>query len=341
MNKEKINFSENRNVYMPNKKMKKILLKSIKTVFEYPDYKNIEVNKSISKYFDIQEKNLMVTNGSLEGINLLVNALKKEESTLFIPTFWGYEDALNRYGYTVHKELLMDEMNYNIEEISNKAKSSKLIILCNPNNPTLSYISKYDLIKIIKDNPKCHFIIDETMLIFDDKFNNKTVCREVNKYKNLSVVISFSKFLGIAGLRTGVLFSNEIVINKTKKISIPYSFGKIQQNIIPISLGSEEYLNKTKKLIMLNRKKLCKDLIKLGCFIIDGNTNFILVKLPENIDANSLTEYLYNNGIEVRNIKESYPQLSGDWIRISINTKSNNKILVKTIDSYINNKKRR
>lgn len=336
-----INFCENRNVYMPSKKMKKSLLKSIKNVFEYPDYKNIDVNKSVSQYFNMEEKNLMVINGSLEGINLLVNVLKKEESTLFVPTFWGYEDALNRWGYSIEKELLVKEIKYDIEKILNKAKSCKLIILCNPNNPTLSYISKDNLIKFISENPTCHFIIDETMLIFDERFNEKTVLEEVQKYENLSVVISFSKFLGIAGLRTGVLFSNEKIIDKVRKISIPYSFGTFQQSVIPVALDDVEYLNKTRKLITVNRKKLCKDLIKLGCFVIDNNTNFILAKLPKNIDANDLTYYLYNNGMEVRNIKESYPELKGDWIRISIHTKENNKILVKNINKYINNKKRR
>ncbi len=330
-----INFSENRNVYMPNVKMQLALLKIYKKIFEYPDYKNIDVNKSISKYFGVNKNNLTVTNGSLEGINLLVNVLSEKETTLFVPTFWGYEDALNRWNYIVNKELLAGEMNYDIEEISQKVKKHKMLILCNPNNPTLSYIPKDSLLKIICENPKCHFIIDETMLIFDENYETKTVSKKVEHYNNLSVVVSFSKFLGIAGLRTGALFSNEQMISKIKKTIIPYSFGKIQQAIIPIALDDADYLSETRRLITNNREKLCDDLSKLGCSVIDGHTNFVLVRLPKNIDANAITNYLYKNGIEVRNVKESYPELSGDWIRISIQTKENNEVLIKRMNKYI------
>jgi len=63
----------------------------------------------------------------------------------------------------------------------------------------------------------------------------------------------------------------------------------------------------------INRDQLCEAFKKNGCHIIDGNSNFILVKLPFGVD------------IIVINIKESYPELTSDWLRISINTKSNNR----------------
>lgn len=73
------------------------------------------------------------------------------------------------------------------------------------------------LIKIIQNNPNCHFIIDETMLIFDKNFFNKNLIKYVNTVDNLSVIVSFSKFFGIAGLRTGAVFSNNELIEKIKK----------------------------------------------------------------------------------------------------------------------------
>lgn len=333
--KTNINFSENKNAYMPNEKMRKSFLELCEKIYEYPDYKNIDVNKSISNYFKINENNLTVTNGSLEGINLLIHTLNEKETILFTPTFWGYEDAFNRWGYAVNKTKLLDSMHYDFEQISRAAKNYKTIVLCNPNNPTLSYIPKKILLNIIYANQQCHFIVDETMLIFDEDFNLKTISKEVESFNNLSVVMSFSKFLGIAGLRTGVVFSNEQMINKVRQMTIPYSFGTIQQNLIPIALEDYEFLNNTRKLITNNRETLCEDLRKLGCFVIDGKTNFVLVKLPINIDANEITYYLYKNGLEVRNIKEAYPELNGDWLRISIQSPENNKILIKNMKKYI------
>lgn len=332
---KKINYAENRNVYMPSRKMKKQLLKAYKYVCEYPDYKNTVVNESISQYFGIDINNLTVTNGSLEGINLLLNCLNKKQATLFQPTFWGYQDALDRYDYKINNELLDEHKNYNITKLDLSSKKSEIIIICNPNNPTLSYVKKNELLNIIKANQDCHFIIDETMLIFDKEFETKTLVRETLKNDNLSVVISFSKFLGIAGLRTGCVFSNEKVITKIKNQSIPYSLGIISQNILPLALSDKQFLDKSRINIERNRTYLCKSLEKLGCKIIDGNTNFILVELPENIDSNRAAELLEEKYLIVRNIKESYPLLEGNWLRISLQTPKNNKLLIRKLKKII------
>lgn len=331
-----INYAENRNVYMPNKKMKKQLLKAYKYVYEYPDYTNIEVNESISQYFGVNIENLTVTNGSLDGINLLVNCLQRKNASLFQPTFWGYQNALDRYDYNINNEMLDKNKYYNITKLDFSSKKSEVMIICNPNNPTLSYIEKEALLKIISNNSNCHFIIDETMLIFDKEFESKTLIKEVTKVENLSVVISFSKFLGIAGLRTGCVFSNKEIITKIKNKNIPYSLGIISQKILPLALSDEESLARSRTLIEKNRIYLCKNFEKLGCKIINGNTNFILVELPNNIDSNFVTELLEKDGLIVRNIKESYPQLEGNWLRISLQTMKNNKLLIKKLKKIMN-----
>ena len=85
------------------------------------------------------------------------------------------------------------------------------------------------------------FIIDETMLIFDKEFFNKSLAKYVVNVNNLSVIISFSKFLGIAGLRIGAVFSNENLIKKIKKQMVPYSMGVIQQELLPCAFSDKDY----------------------------------------------------------------------------------------------------
>ena len=334
---QKIDFSENRNVFMPNEQMKKNLLQAIKKIFEYPDHKNMEVNNAIANYFDISFDNVSITNGSMEAINLLVNVLKKNDATLFKPTFWGYEDALLKYKYNINSVPLHNKMKYNKNSIELQAQNSDIIFLCNPNNPTLDYLEKTTLIEIIKHNPTCHFIIDETMLIFDKNFFSKSLVKYVDNVDNLSVIISFSKFFGIAGLRTGTVFSNENLIKKIKDQMVPYSLGIIQQKLLPCIFSDKNYLNKTRELIRINKDQLIESLKNIGCHVIDGNTNFILVQLPYGIDSNEITQFLMKNNMIVRTIKESYPELTGDWLRVSINTKDNNELLVKKLKQSFDN----
>lgn len=329
---QKIDFSENRNVFMPDERMKKKLLQAVKKVFEYPNYKNTEVNSTIANYFDIPFNNTSITNGSMEAINLLVNVLRKKDATLFKPTFWGYENALMRYGYNINSIPLDHELKYNLYDLELQAQNSDIIFICNPNNPTLDCIDKNVLIEVVNHNPNCHFIIDETMLIFDENFFNKSIVKSVVNLNNLSVIISFSKFFGIAGLRTGAVFSNENIIKKIKKQMVPYSLGIIQQELLPCAFSDKSYLDRTRELIKINKDQLCEDLRNIGCNIIDGNTNFILVQLPFGIDSNEVTEFLMKSNVIIRNIKESYPELTGDWLRVSVNTRDNNELLVKKLE---------
>ena len=325
--KEKLNFAENRNVYMPNEQMKNALKEANKYIYNYPDYKNTEINKSLSLYFDINEENFIITKGSLEGINFLVRMFHKKKVSLFEPTFWGFKDSLIRNGVeSINVESLDNNIYYNLNKLYDISKTSDVIYICNPNNPTLSSLNKDDLINLISKNQKCHYIIDETMLIFDEDFFKKTMYKQISNLNNLSVIISLSKFFGIAGIRTGVLFSNKEMISNIHKLTVPYSIGIIEQYVLPVALSNKEYTKETVSKIKENKIFLIEQLKKINCKVIDGNTNFILVEIPNQYDTNDLTKFLENKNIYIRNIKEAYPKLIGNWIRLSINTIENNKI---------------
>ena len=107
--------------------------------------------------------------------------------------------------------------------------------------------------------------------------------------------------------------------------------------LLPCVFSDRDYLNKTRELIKINKNQLCEALRNIGCHIIDGNTNFVLVQLPFGIDSNEVTQFLMKNNMIVMNIKESYPELTRDWLRISINTRDNNELLVKKLKQSFNN----
>ena len=102
--------------------------------------------------------------------------------------------------------------------------------------------------------------------------------------------------------------------------------------MLPCAFSDKSYLDRTRELIKINKDQLCEDLRNIGCNIIDGNTNFILVQLPFGIDSNEVTEFLMKSNVIIRNIKESYPELTGDWLRVSVNTRDNNELLVKKLE---------
>lgn len=332
-----INLSENKNPLAPSK----ITLDCIKTlkenIYKYPDYKNLDINKSVSEFFDVPEKNITITNGSMEAISILIRILTSKSSfaTIYSPTFWGYENIFKKQNVNLNIVDLDSYLCYNLNHIERDAKKSTIMFLCNPNNPTLSEIDKVDLEKIIKTNSKCQFIIDETMLLFDESYEKKTMSHLVTNYNNISVICSLSKFFGIAGIRAGVVISNESMINDVKEMLVPYSIDIVKQTLIPQILKDKLFIIKSREYIKEARGRFVNELNKIkGCKTISSSASFILLNFS-SITAEEMITRLRDNDIIVRNISEAYPALPGQWIRISTGKHSENKKVVKIIKQSI------
>lgn len=330
-----IDFLKNTNPFGPSKKAVSELIKSAQKLNDYPDPKNINLNKDIANFFNVPFENVTIVNGSMEAIYSIPQILKPKTAGLIVPTFWGYEDAIKFNHIKLTKSKMGKDLEYSYDKINELASKSSLLFLCNPNNPTLSYIEKEKISKIIKNNPNCHFVIDETVLIFDYDFNKKTLIDMVCKVKNLSVICSFSKIFSISGLRVGAVISNKKLIDKIKEWKIIFSTNTMTQSIIPVCLNDKSFIKKSRKDIKELVDNFSKDLASvewLSCR--KGLGNFITCEIKNNkTSADLLKEYLKKKGFLIRSLN-SYSELKGEWIRISINTKENNKKLIKAIKDY-------
>ena len=222
-----INLAENKNPYLPTKKMLDEIKRWIPEISHYPPIDDSILCNKMGEFFHIDSNCIVFLNGSMEGINYLTKYFFKKRMTLFVPTFWGYKYCANKFNVNVTEIPLENCLHYSLDDIDYYAKKSDFIFLCNPNNPTLDILPSKKLISIIFNNPNCHFIIDETMLCFSKFFSDTTMISEISKMKNLSVLLSYSKVLGIAGLRSGVLFTNKNIAEWIKKERSPFCMNKI------------------------------------------------------------------------------------------------------------------
>lgn len=335
-----INLAENKNPFYPSPAIKKKAQEVLDNISNYPDYKNVDINRSIAAFFNVPEENAIITNGSMEGMNLLVDILDTNSTTIYTPTFWGYSDAFIRREKKYNKVALKNGMQYDFEQISSDAQKSSLIFLCNPNNPTLSSLDKEDIQKLLLSNPNCNFIVDETMLIFDPEYDKKTISTLVSKCNNLSVICSFSKIFGLAGIRSGALLSNCEVIKAAKQRQIPYGIDTIKQLIIPTALKDKEYLQLSRVAIKQNSRILCDKIESTtGFTTVNSGTNFVLVQANNGFTSTEIDAYLKTKGILIRNAKEAYPDMPGEYIRVSIGTKEENEQLINELDNLVNKRR--
>ena len=330
-----IKLDENKNPYLPTRKMKITLLKSIKEVSDYPEMLPESLEQTSGNVFEINPENIVFGNGSMEIFGNLVEFFGNTSYGLLTPTFWGFKHFLYLLNFRNILEFeLSDKYSINLNNLKLMASKVSVIYLCNPNNPTLTYFNKSDLIKIIRNNPNCYFIIDETILTYEN-FKSLTLSHHVNELSNLIVVISLSKILGVAGLRCGLLFANNNVCKYLKSKHIPFSTNTITQSFFKNNIYLFNNLTKIKSKIYTNYKFLINNLPKdFHINIMNRNSCFILIYTSEIIDLHLLKEFLEKKNIYIRysfELKNS----KDNFIRVSAGKRSQYRKLIKYIELFM------
>lgn len=328
-------FSENANPFGPPKKVEDALRMCSKYLNVYSDYKNIDINNDLAEFLHVPVENVAICNGSLEAIYAIPRILDSSKTTIVVPTYWGYEAGLKTIDKGCNKVQLTDDFEFDLKKIDEAAKNSTMMFMCNPNNPTSSYVYKKDIYKIVKNNPNCHFVIDESHMLLHDDYIQETMNSEVEVLSNITTVYSLSKLFSVAGLRVGAVVSNAETIEKFKKWQVPYSLNTIAQVIFPICLKDNKFVEYTRKNIGILVNELVEDLKQFDWLEVkESKTNFVICKIKDRITATELADKLKEDKIYIRELTTSYPEVNGEYIRISVNKRELNKLLIETIKNY-------
>lgn len=332
-----VNLAENINPYYPNIKMQRRIADMIWDVSKYPENTDRRLKKRIANIYGLDEDNIIVTNGAMEAIHLSVFECVTEKNVIMQPTFWGYEDQLRKLG---KKYTNFWEVDNNIEKtLERVCMENKHVFLCNPNNPYYRYIPKDVIERILENNKQCTLIIDESLLAFEDDYLNKTLIHSIDKYPNLIVLMSLSKISSLCGLRIGFIVAHPNVVARLQGYHTPYAIGTISQ-MAALDFFDDIILDVwNRKKIKKNFEWFKKEFSDKEKYTIEvcGNS-YMVIKCNDDVDINSLCEYLQSNQIEVRNLLQSYPQINKKWIRVSAGKRSDFLIFGKKLREYFERK---
>ncbi len=325
-------FSENANPLGPTQLVQSALRACSEYINVYPDYRNIEANECLATFFSVPVENVAIANGSLEAIFALPRLLDASAPSVVVPTYWGYEAALKAMGAEPGRLYIDDTLEFNDAAIGRQASRSSLLFLCNPNNPTSSYITKARLQRIVQEHPTCHFIVDESHLMLHHNYSEETLSSHVEELGNVSLVYSLSKLFSVAGLRVGGLVSNARLIEAFKQWQVPYSLNTISQVLFPLIMNDADFVAQTRSEIHVLVQELFVSLQEFRWLKVRPSvTNFLLCEVTRGITAMELAERLRERGMFIRELKSCYPDLAGEWVRISVGTRELNKLLVREI----------
>lgn len=299
-------------------------------VNRYPDPLQKNLKKRIAEIKGVRPEQIFLGNGSDECIDLLFRLLCRpgiDKAASISPSYGMYAVSARINQIELVDILLNEDFSLDVDRVIEKASGCKLLFLCSPNNPTGQSFPKVQVLEIVKRFNGI-VVLDEAYVDFSNELSFLT---ELDNFPNLAVSQTFSKAYGMAGVRLGMLFGSEELINWINKIKPPYNINQLTQEFVLQKLSDPAKVQKEISIIRSEREKLLTDLDKLDQILVvyPSDSNFILVKVK---DANDLYNYLINNGVVVRN--RSNQPLCSNTLRLTVGTPDENQKLLQLIRNY-------
>ena len=297
----------------------------------YPDPHQWKIKEQLTQIKGLPAQNIFLGNGSDECIDLLYRAFCNptiDNVIIHPPTYGMYEVSAHINDVEIRRSPLTENFELNLSAMEELIdEHTKIIWICSPNNPTGNAFNRRD-IEVILNNFEGLVVIDEAYINFS---RHQSFIRELTEYPKLVVMQTLSKAWGLAGLRLGMAFASDLIIDVMNRIKPPYNIGQATQELVGKALGQTARVNDMIKEIVDMRGELAENLSRLSSVlnVYPSEANFLLVRVK---NARQLYETLLAAGIVVRD-RSRVPGCS-DCLRITVGSKEQNKQLLDVMAVY-------
>ena len=297
-------------------------------VNRYPDPQQRSLKEALAQQKGVKPSNILFGNGSDEVLDLIFRAFcePKEDNIITLPpTYAMYKVVAGINNIENREVLLTNDFQPNIEEILEASDAnSKLLFLCSPNNPTANSFSSGKILHLL-NNFQGIVVIDEAYIDFS---NEESWVQKLGDFNNLIVTQTLSKAYGMAGIRLGICFASEELIQILNKIKPPYNVNELTQKKALERILNVEKVKSEVVEILKERDMLSKVLLQLNFVtqVYDTDANFVLAKVD---NATNRYNQLLKKGIVVRN-RTTQP-LCENTLRFTIGTKQENEKLIQVL----------
>ncbi len=328
-----IKLASNENPLGPSPRALRTAKKALKESSKYPDQHHVPLRSALAAKFGLSPDNFVVGNGSDEIMLLIAQAFLNagQEVVLSRNTFSVYEFVAKLMDGRPLQVDLKDHA-YDIDGFIEKINpKTKLVFICNPNNPTGTIVAPgkiEDLLsKVSKDTV---VVVDEAYGDYCEREEFTSAVGSIEKYDNLIVLKTFSKIYGLAALRVGYGVSSKQLIECLNLVKMPFNVNRIGQIAALAALDDAEFVKKSIKNNSLGKKYLYKELSKLGLSFLKTQANFIYIDLKRS--AEEVFVKLMQRGIIIRPLNSFGLPTA---IRVTIGKPFQNKEFIKSLKEIL------
>ncbi|MNI31999.1 Histidinol-phosphate aminotransferase 2 [compost metagenome] len=332
---EVIKLASNENPYGCSPRVRAAIESELSNISLYPDGSAVELTELLAKQYGVNTDQIIFGCGSDELIALTARAffLPGDETVMANQTFSVYKSNADIEGAVSIEVPLQDGVHDLDGMLAKIGERTKIVWICNPNNPTGTIVSDQQL-KAFLDSVPAHVLVvlDEAYAeyVTDSEYSNGISL--LSQYPNLLVLRTFSKIYGLASLRIGYGIGQPNVIKLINQVREPFNTSRIGQAAAKASVADVEFVSECRDknrsgILYLNEQF---DRLELDYFPAHGN--FIMVDVKTK--ATEMFQSLLEKGIIVRAGFSVYPT----HIRVTVGSAEQNARFITALEQVLSTK---
>lgn len=293
----------------------------------YPCYGNITAK--IADYCSVAENQVMITNGSDQGIELIIRSACVSGDEIIIPRpgFAMYTQCAKVENLTIVEPSYTLEGGFpTAEVIAAVTEKTRVIAIANPNNPSGTLVSAEEILQVAKAAPDAVILVDECYF----EYSQLSVAQHLLEYTNIVVTRTFSKTWGLPSIRFGYILSAPDNINALLNVRGPYDVNQFAAVAVNAALDDpHSTLSYVTEVMECSKPMLESFFDRKGVTYWPSGANYLWA-FPEGAEA--INKVLVENKILIR------PKLDNDGrlgLRITLGTPEQVQRLIDVLDPLL------
>ena len=296
-----------------------VLAEQAAGVSRYPDMGSTRLIEAIAAHHGVEPDRVAVGAGSVEVCYQLASAAIEtgDEAVFGWRAFEAYPIITTVVGGTSVKVPLTPDHVHDVDAMAAAITDrTRLVLLCNPNNPTGTTVGESELRRLVDNIPeRVLIVIDEAYREYVDPASVPDAFALLGDRPNVAVTRTFSKAYALAGLRVGYCLAAPDVAAVVRKCQVPFSVSGLAQEAAIAALGESEEVARRAKLTVAERERVRAALLEAGYDVPPSQANFVWLVLGER--TVDFAQACLDAGVIVR-------PFAGEGVRVTIGTDGEN-----------------
>jgi histidinol-phosphate aminotransferase len=305
-------LSANESPHGPLPSVQAVLVNAAANINLYPDNNSVQLTEAVAERFAVPAEHVAVGCGSVGIAQQLLEAVGEPGAEVLYA--WRSFEAypyLTQLANAVAVPVPLAGHGHDLDAMAAAITGrTRLIFVCNPNNPTGTVVRRAELTEFLDKVPEdCLVVLDEAYVQY---VRDPDVPDGVELYRdrpNVAVLRTFSKAYGLAGLRVGFLIGHEPVAQAVRKTMLPFTVNSLAQAAAVASLAAESELMERVETVVKERDRVRDELLGQGWTVPPTEANFVW--LPLRDQSEDFAAACDQAGVSVR----PYPP---DGVRVTV-----------------------